>query len=105
VLCSHWKLKDQYGGNPLIIATGFLVVAAVFLLLLKYQWNTDRSSFYGTCIVLGGSVLVELIYRGITKRGFILREITLLKIEEKNLKNTLSKELSQLLPHRRNKKP
>ncbi|MCF6257088.1 MAG: APC family permease [Gammaproteobacteria bacterium] len=97
VLYSHWKLKDRYGGNPLIIATGFLVVAAVFLLLLNYQWHTDRNSFYGTCIVLGGSVLVELVYRGITKRGFIQRELALLKKEKETLRSKMSEELDQLL--------
>jgi len=99
VLFSHWKLKGQYGGNPLIIATGFVVVAVVFLLLLKYQWSTDRGSFYGTCIVLGGSLLLEIIYRGITRRGFIQRQLTLLKKSEKDLIGELDKEFSQLLSH------
>jgi len=100
VLYSHWRLKDQYGGNPLIIASGFLVVAAVFLLLLHYQWRTDRGSFYGTCIVLGGSLLVELIYRGISKRSFVLRELTLLKRSERNLKGELDKEIKRLRSHK-----
>ena len=100
VLYSHWRLKDQYGGHPLIIISGFLVVAAVFLLLMHYQWRTDRGSFYGTCIVLGGSLLVELIYRGISKRSFVLRELTLLKRGERNLKGELDKEINQLRSHR-----
>jgi len=85
VLYSHWKLKNQYGGNPLIIALGFVVVAAVFVLLLTYQWHTDRNSLYGTCIVLTGSLLLELIYRGITKRGFVQQELTLLIKEAKKI--------------------
>ncbi len=105
VLYSHWKLKGQYGGNPLIIATGFIVVALVFVLLLKYQWDTDRGSFYGTCIVLSGSLLLEIIYRGITRRGFISRELTLLKKSEKNLKGELDKEFSQLLPRQQRQNP
>ena len=99
VLFSHWKLKSQYGGSPLIIATGFVVVAVVFLLLLKYQWDTDRGSFYGTVIVLGGSLLLEIVYRGITSRGFVLREVMLLKRGGKDLKGELDKEFSQRLPH------
>lgn len=69
----------------------------VFLLLLNYQWHTDRNSFYGTCIVLGGSMLVELVYRGITKRGFIQRELALLKKEKETLRSEMSEELDQLL--------
>ena len=105
VLFSHWKLKGQYGGSPLIIATGFVAVAVVFLLLLKYQWETDRSSFYGTCIVLSGSLLLEIVYRGITQRGFIHRELTLLKKNQKELKGELDRELSHLLPSRQRRKP
>ncbi len=98
VLFSHWKLKDQYGGNPFIIATGFIVVASVFVLLLMYQWHTGRNSFYGTCIVLAGSLLIELIYRGISKRGFIQREISLLEKTAQNIETDLDKELEHLLP-------
>ncbi len=105
VLFSHWKLKGQYGGNPLIIATGFVAVAVVFLLLLKYQWDTDRSSFYGTCIVLSGSLLLEIVYRGITRRGFIHRELTLLRENQKELKGELDRELTHLLPSRQRRKP
>ena len=105
VLFSHWKLKKQYGGNPLIIATGVVVVAIVFLLLLKYQWDTDRGSFYGTCIVLGGSLLLEIIYRGITRRDFIQRELTLLKKGEEDLKGELDKDFSMLLPHQQRRNP
>jgi len=105
VLYSHWKLKDQYGGNALIIASGFVVVASVFLLLLVYQWHTNRSSFYGTFIVLSGSLLVEIVYRGMTQREFILRELSLLKRSENYLHGELDKELDQLLLRKQNKNP
>lgn len=105
VLFSHWKLKSRYGGNALIVAAGFVIVAAVFLLLLKYQWDTNRGSFYGTCIVLSGSLLLEIVYRGITRRGFVLREVTLLKRGGKNLKGELDKEFSRLLPRQQRQNP
>jgi len=98
VLYAHWKLKDQYGGNALIIATGLVVVASVFVLLLVYQWHSNRSSFYGTFIVLAGSLLVELIYRGMTRREFMLRELSLLRKGEHYLHDELSREFKQLLP-------
>ncbi len=81
------------------------IAAAVFLLLLKYQWDTNRGSFYGTCIVLSGSLLLEIVYRGITRRGFVLREVTLLKRGGKNLKGELDKEFSQLLPRQQRQNP
>ncbi|HEB93173.1 MAG TPA: APC family permease [Gammaproteobacteria bacterium] len=105
VLYAHWKLKDRYRGNPLIIASGFIVVASVFLLLLVYQWHTNRSSFYGTFIVLGGSLLIELIYRGVTQRGFVLRELTLLKSKEEYLQEKLGKKFEQLLSHGQDRTP
>jgi len=98
VLYAHWKLKHQYGGNALIIASGFVVVASVFVLLLIYQWHTNRSSFYGTFVVLAGSLLVEMIYRGISRRGFVSRELSLLRKGEHYLHGELDRELDQLLP-------
>ncbi len=98
VLYAHWRLKQQYGGNALIIAAGFVVVASVFVLLLVYQWHTNRSSFYGTFVVLGGSLLVELIYRGVSRRGFVLRELSLLRRGEHYLHGELDREFDRLLP-------
>ncbi len=77
VLYSHWRLRGQYGGNPLIIGTGFVVVLTVFVLLLIYQWQTNRSAFHGTWVVLAGSLLLEFIYRNITRRNLLLRKFEL----------------------------
>ena len=101
VLYSHWKLRASYGGNATIILLGFVVVAAVFVLLLLYQWHTNRDSLYGTFIVLGGSLLIELIYRGVTRRELVLRELSLLRKREKFLHGELDRRLDQLLPHTR----
>ncbi len=100
VLYAHWKLKHEYGGNTLIIASGFVVVASVFVLLLVYQWHTNRSSFYGTFVVLAGSLLVELIYRGISRREFVQRELSLLRKGGRYLHGELDRESGQLLPGR-----
>ena len=74
VLVSHWKLRPKIPGNPFIIASGFVIILAVFLLLLHYQWQTNRSAFYGTGLTIGASFLVELIYRNANGRSFIARE-------------------------------
>lgn len=100
VLYSHWCLAEQYGGNRLIIAFAFIVVSAIFLLLLNYQWQTNRASFYGTFSVLAGSLFVEWIYRGVTKRGFVLREISLLKEGPERFEAGLKKRLSKWVPHK-----
>ncbi len=103
VLFSHWRLRTEYGGNSLVIATGFVVVLAVFLLLAVYQWQTNRSSFYTTWLVLGGSVLLELIYRGITQRKFITRKTTLLQEIEHTIEAGMQ-EIEEHLPLQKNDK-
>lgn len=68
VLAAHWRLQPQYGGSRLVIALGFLVVLGVFGLLLRYQWQTDRTAFAGTALVLAGSLLTEAVYFRLTRR-------------------------------------
>lgn len=74
VLAAHWRLRTRYGGNPLIIVSGFIIISAVFALLLHYQWQTSRSAFYGTWGTIGVSLIVELFYRGFSGRGFVRRQ-------------------------------
>jgi len=86
VLASHWRLRGEYGGNPVIIISGFVIISAVFMLLLHYQWQTNRQAFYGTWVTIGASLVIELVYRGMSGRGFIGRELTLLEAEAEKLK-------------------
>ena len=85
VLVAHWRLREAYGGHPLIIATGFVVVLFVFVVLLVYQWQTNRAAFWGTWVVLAGSLLLEIVYRALTQRVFIEREETQLRAEAERL--------------------
>jgi len=89
VLAAHWRLRHQYGGNPIIIISGFIIISGIFILLLNYQWQTNRSAFYGTWITIGGSLLVELLYRSFSGRGFISREFLKLEEEAEILKNKI----------------
>ena len=73
VLLSHFRLAEEVGGRRSIIAVGLGTIAAVFLLLMRYQWSTDRGAFYATWGTLAGSLIVEAIYRGLTKRGIVTR--------------------------------
>ncbi len=79
VLFSHWRMRQRYGGHAVIIGLGFIVIACVFGLLLHYQWQTDREAFYGTWVTIGASLFIELAYRAISQRGFVEREVSLLK--------------------------
>lgn len=94
VLTAHWRLRRQYGGNPAIIAIGLIVVTAVFIVLSIYQWRTNPDSLFGTWAVLGGSLLLEWIYRTVTQRTFITREAGLLKkgeeIVEREVKGVIT---------------
>ena len=77
VLAAHWRLRPEYGGNRWIIALGFSVVLVVFGLLLHYQWQTNRSAFAGTWLVLAGSLVTEWIYFRMTNRRLRRRSAAL----------------------------
>ncbi len=69
VLVSHWRMRRLHGGNPLIILTGVVVITLVFVVLLRHQWETDRTAFTMTWLVLGGSLIVEWGWRQLSHRG------------------------------------
>jgi amino acid transporter len=77
VLLAHWRLSRNLGGNRMVIGLGLLVVLAVFLVLLRYQWQTNRGAFAGTWAILGGSLVLEWIYFTVTRRRFLLRKLSL----------------------------
>ena len=101
VLYSHWRLRRQYGGNPLIILGGFIVVLSVFVLLLDYQLQTNRNAFFATWTVLAGSLLVEFIYRNITQRSLLSRELDVLERKAAALEN----DAGEIIGHLRDRKP
>ncbi len=68
VIVSHYRLVDLVGGSKFLIILAFLAVFAIFVVLLIYQWNTQRDAFYTIWVVFGGSLVVEMLYRHITGR-------------------------------------
>lgn len=70
VVISHIKIRKKYGGKLILLLFNLIVLNAVFIALLFYQWNTHRSAFYGTIITFAGSLIVEYIFRFIRKRKF-----------------------------------
>jgi len=72
VLISHFKLSKLVGGNKLFILINLIILFAVFGALLRYQLNTQISTFYTTIIIFMGAILVEFIYRKLKNRKFKL---------------------------------
>ena len=73
VLASHFRLVKTVGGNRLFILTSIVVIAGVFLVLLHYEWRTNRTAFVGTWLALLTSLIVEAVYRRLTGRALLTR--------------------------------
>ncbi len=73
VLVSHFKLADKVGGKKPFILFNTMVIISVFIILLMYQWKTNKDSFYTSLLIIFGSFVFELFYRGITKRKITKR--------------------------------
>ena len=71
VLISHYRLADNYGGNKGFILLNVIILLFVFLALIFYQWQTQRSAFYGTIITLLGALIIEYVFRYLKKRNFV----------------------------------
>ncbi len=70
VLLSHLKIKKEYGGNSFIIMINLLILMAVFVSLMIYQWHTQRGAFYVSIIIFIAVLVMEYLYRKVTKRTF-----------------------------------
>ncbi|WP_338248640.1 APC family permease [Pyrodictium abyssi] len=70
VIVSHYRLADETRGNRLVIAVSFVVVLAILVLLLYYQWRSNPRAFYTILLVYAAAVLVEAVYRRLSRRSF-----------------------------------
>lgn len=70
VLASHLKIIDEVGGSKLLVIVNLTIVSVVFLLLLYYQWQDQRSVFYGTIVTFAVSFTAEYLYRQVKRREF-----------------------------------
>jgi amino acid transporter len=73
VLVSHFRLAGTVGGSRTFILASIVVISAVFLILLRYEWQTNRAAFVGTWLALLASLTVELVYRRMTGRTLLAR--------------------------------
>lgn len=70
VVISHIRIRKEYGGKLVLLLFNLIVLNAVFIALLFYQWQSHRNAFYGTIITFAGSLMVEYILRLIKRRKF-----------------------------------
>lgn len=68
VVISHLKLYKKYGGNKILLVINLIILLVIFIALMKYQWDTKRSAFYGSIITFAGAYVVEYLYRKYGKR-------------------------------------
>jgi len=68
VLISHLKLQKEYGGNRILLFINLIILLTVFAALMKYQWDTQRSAFYGSIFTFVGAFIIEYLYRKYGKR-------------------------------------
>ncbi len=68
VLISHLKLRKEYGGNKILLLINLLILSVVFVALMKYQWDSQRSAFYGSIFTFAVALIVEYFYRKYGKR-------------------------------------
>ncbi len=76
VLISHFKLtkEGKVEGNTVLISINFLIVLVIFLLLLQYQWESQRESFWTSLVLILLFFIIEKVYKGITGRQFKKRD-------------------------------
>ncbi|MEZ7504766.1 APC family permease [Flavobacterium sp. Arc2] len=63
VLISHFKLRKEYGGNGILIIFNLILLLAVFVALMKYQWESQRSAFYASIIIFLLALIIEYLFR------------------------------------------
>ncbi len=70
VVISHIRLRKACGGNLTLLLFNLVVLCAVFMALMVYQWQSHRYAFWGSLITFAGAVVVEYVFRILRKRLF-----------------------------------
>lgn len=71
VLISHLKLVKTYGGKRPLIILNLIVLVAVFIALMNYQWQTQKEAFFASVFTFMGAFVIEYIFRKF--RGRIMK--------------------------------
>ena len=75
VLISHLKLRKDYGGNTVLLYINLSILLAVFIALIKYQWDTNVDAFYASIFTFVGALLVEYFIRKFNNRKMTQNKI------------------------------
>jgi amino acid transporter len=70
VLISHFRLIKSVGGSRILLVCNLFVLIAVFAALLYYQFKSQRMAVYAIIAVFVGAMIVEFVFRYVTKRSF-----------------------------------
>ena len=75
VIASHFKLakQKQADGNIGLISLNFIIIFTVLIILMKYQWNSSKDSFWTSIGILIFVLIFEFLYKGYSHRIFIKR--------------------------------
>ena len=87
VLISHFRCAKEYRGNRVILVFNILILSAIFIASMYYQFVSERVAFYGTIITLLGALIVEFVLRHFTTRKFKVLE----KIIEEDFETIVEK--------------
>ena len=86
VIVSHIKLRKEYGGNLIILLVNLIILVAVFIALLRFQWQDHRAAFYGTLMTFSGALITEYFFRWIRNRTLKQRNEIKFKSQSKPYK-------------------
>ena len=73
VLMAHYKLIEVVGGYRWVTVVGLVLVTTVTVILLLYQYKTNKEVFYTALVLIPLITLLEALYRKKTKREFKAR--------------------------------
>jgi len=72
VLISHLRLVSEVGGSRFLLACNLVILTTVFIALLYFQFKSQKIAIYGIVAVFVGALLLEMIYRYVKRRSFLL---------------------------------
>lgn len=75
VIASHFKLSKQgkVDGNRGIISLNFIIIFSVLIVLMNYQWESSKDSFWTSLGILAFVIIFEFLYKNYSHRIFVKR--------------------------------
>jgi len=75
VIASHFKLSKEglVYGNRGIISLNFVIIFTVLIVLMNYQWNNSKNSFWTGLSIIAFVIIFEFLYKNFSNRIFVKR--------------------------------